>query len=75
MPATIVGATFGRPFMGNNYLQNYGLVVNNKICKINAIYKKSVIIDEYVILYNGIDGSPQVYGRPKVAPTNHRLNH
>ena len=78
-----VGAICGRPFTDNHYLSDYGLVVNNEICKINEIYKNSVILDKYVImpnhmhmiliLHNEVDGRIQVDGQPQVAPTISRI--
>ena len=71
-----VGATCGRPCT-NHELSDYGLVVNNEICKINAIYKKSVIIDKYVIMPNHIHMiiilHNEIEGRPQVAPTISRI--
>ncbi len=49
-----VGATFGRPFIDNVHLSEYGLIIEGELNKINNIYTPTVVIDKYVIMPNHI---------------------
>ncbi len=72
-----VGATCGRPSPYRHNLSAYGKIADNEICKINAIYEKTVIIDKYIIMPNHIHMiillENAIDGRPKVAPTISRI--
>ncbi len=72
-----VGATCGRPSTDKTHLNENGIIVDNEINKIKAIYNQSVNIDKYVIMPNHVHLiivlCNEIDGRPQVAPTISRI--